>query len=72
MRYRIKLLADYHSSLWPHGRIGDVKELAANEYEQLVSDFGTNKLEVTRIAENVVEEVKETAIQKALGRLGKK
>ena len=72
MRYSVKLLADYHGRVWPHGKIGDVKEFEQDKFEQLVSDFGRHKLEITPLTDNVVEEVKATAIQKALGRLGKK
>ena len=71
MRYRVTLLAEYHSALWPNGLIGNVKEFESDKLQQLIADFGKAKLEITPI-EETPPEVKESAISKALGKLSRK
>lgn len=71
MKYKVELLADYHSNLWPNGKTGQVREFDSTLLKLLVEDFGPNKLKI-ELLEEAPEEVKESAISKALGKLSKK
>lgn len=74
MRYKVKLLTDYHGALWPHAKIGNEKVFEADKFQQFAADFGLGKVEVTPLedAPAAEEEAKpESAIAKALGKLKK-
>ena len=64
MRYRVTLLAEYHSALWPNGLIGNVKEFESDKLQQLIADFGKAKLEITPIEETPPEVAAEEAVAK--------